>query len=199
MRWEPVQQTNVSTIARFPLASFVPVGIPYDERHVDVEQSSSVLALGQPREKHAASTYTREDDFYRFFSNWIANKAISSCTPRLRSNLRIGRNVYYTGKYWNDIPFVRLEVFHRRATGRPDVHWDACPLERRGEAFQKAFILNAGDGWVERSLVDKNILLSGVGIDFVQDFVDDANAEARSSHSLLGLCFPAYTDATLAN
>lgn len=99
---------------------------------------------------------------------------------RLRSNLRARRQVYYTGKYWNDIPFVRQEVFHRRATGRPDVHWDSYLLERRGEAFQKALILNAGNGWVERSLADKNILLSGVGIDYLQEFVDSANQEARA-------------------
>lgn len=53
-------------------------------------------------------------------SSW--NKLLNLERRRSRSGLKIQRNVYYTGKDWNDIPYVSQEMFHRCATGNPDLH-----------------------------------------------------------------------------
>lgn len=111
-------------------------------------------------------------------SSW--NKLLNLGRRRSRSSLRIQRHVYYTGKYWNDIPYVSQEVFHRRATGHPDLHWDSFLLKRRGQPFQSVLVLNAGNGWVERSLMEKGIIRSGIGVEYLQQFVDDANTEAEA-------------------
>jgi len=71
-------------------------------------------------------------------------------------------------------------VFHRRATGHPDLHWDLYLLKRRGQPFQNALVLNAGNGWVERALMEKGVIRSGVGVEYLQQFVDDANTEAKA-------------------
>ena len=92
---------------------------------------------------------------------------------------QVSTSVYYAGKYWNDIPAVRTEVFYKKASGDPSVRWDDHLLRiRGGRPFKRALVFNAGSGWVERELMDKGIILSAVGTDFLQSFIDEANAAA---------------------
>jgi len=74
---------------------------------------------------------------------------------------------------------VSTEVFRTRASGSPSVRWDDHLLRMRGgRPFKRALVFNAGNGWVERGLMDKGIVLSAVGTDFLQSFVDEASAAA---------------------
>jgi len=100
--------------------------------------------------------------------------------PKIKSS-DINSGVYYGGKYWNDVPSVKSEVFYRRATGDVNTHWDEHVLKMHGGVpFRRALVINAGNGWVEREMMDKGIVLSAVGTDFMQSFVDEANAKAAA-------------------
>jgi SAM-dependent methyltransferase len=85
--------------------------------------------------------------------------------------------VYYQGGYWNDLAQVRAHL-NRRATGDPDVEWWQHLIRWRGGSFKKALILNCGNGWVERDLVSKGVVAEAVGVDFLDDLLAAARAEA---------------------
>mmetsp|Transcript_21441 Transcript_21441/g.43982 ORF Transcript_21441/g.43982 Transcript_21441/m.43982 type:complete len:299 (+) Transcript_21441:376-1272(+) len=56
---------------------------------------------------------------------------------------------------------------------------DQLLLYKGGKPFKNALIVGAGNGWVERELFVKGVVRKGVGIDFMQDFVDEANKIAK--------------------
>jgi SAM-dependent methyltransferase len=98
----------------------------------------------------------------------------------MKSSDSFSSAVYYSAKtYWNDIPLVHSEL-QRRATGNMSLSWQHFLLQKRGIPFQRALSINCGNGWVERSLMDSGVIISGVGTDLFQNFVDDANAIARN-------------------
>ena len=100
-------------------------------------------------------------------------------TPPKAKAADIDSGVYYNGKYWNDVPSVKRKIFYRRATGDANTRWDEHLLKMHGGVpFRRALVINAGNGWVEREMMDKGILLSAVCTDFMQSFVDEANAKA---------------------
>ena len=109
--------------------------------------------------------------------------AVSTTPPPDIKSTDINSGVYYGVKdYWNDVPSVKREVFYRRATGDVNTHWDEHVLKMHGGVpFRRALVINAGNGWVEREMMDKGIVLSAVGTDFMQSFVDEANAKTAAS------------------
>ena len=85
--------------------------------------------------------------------------------------------VYYTGKYWNDLDQVRSHL-NRLATGNPDLDWMSKVLELHEPG--RALILNCGNGWVERELYDRGLILSAIAIDISESLL--AGAEANKGN-----------------
>ncbi len=87
-------------------------------------------------------------------------------------------DVYYTGRYWNDHPQV-VSYLNRRATGDPAMSWMDHLLAHRGGPFHNALILNCGNGWVERDLLARGVIERGVGVDLLDDLLDQPRAIAQ--------------------
>jgi SAM-dependent methyltransferase len=87
-------------------------------------------------------------------------------------------SVYYQAGYWNELAQVR-DHLNARSTGDPAVAWSEHLANWRGRPFAKALILNCGNGWVERDLVTQGLVKEAVGVDFIDDLLDAARAEAR--------------------
>ncbi len=87
-------------------------------------------------------------------------------------------DVYYTGTYWNDFETVRNWI-NTRISGDPARKWHEHFARATGRTFERALILNCGNGWVERELVESGLIAGGVGIDYSQSLLDEATAAAR--------------------
>lgn len=90
-------------------------------------------------------------------------------------------DVYYGKRtYWNDIPSVNSEI-NRRITGHENMSWELFALRLHNHVpFQRALSINAGNGWVERQMVEFGLIKSALGTDLFQNFVDEANQKASS-------------------
>ncbi len=91
-------------------------------------------------------------------------------------------NVYYQGKYWNDLPAVR-EHLNNRATGVPTSNWIDYLKSVRPNGFDTVLVLNCGNGWVERELLSTGLARHAVGIDISEELLE----QARRAASLEGL------------
>jgi SAM-dependent methyltransferase len=101
-------------------------------------------------------------------------RRISEHTTNLDSS------VYYTGRYWNDLPQVR-DYLQRRATGTVGTRWFEHLRGHTGrERFERALVLNCGNGWVERELAQRGVVAEAVGIDIAPDLLAQADAQARA-------------------
>ena len=79
--------------------------------------------------------------------------------------------VYYTGKYWNDLVQVRSHL-NQLATGNPRSDWVTKVLELHEPG--RALILNCGNGWVERDLFDRGLILSAIAVDISESLLSEA-------------------------
>jgi SAM-dependent methyltransferase len=79
--------------------------------------------------------------------------------------------VYYKGQYWNDLVEVRSHL-NRLATGNPDLDWVTKVIELHEPGH--ALILNCGNGWVERELFDRGLILSAVALDVSDSLLHEA-------------------------
>jgi len=86
--------------------------------------------------------------------------------------------IYYTGKYWNDLLLVRQHI-NSKISGDPDLQPDQHFSQRYGTPFRSALMLNCGNGWVERTLFDQGTILSAVGIDYSRVLLDEARSMAE--------------------
>ena len=87
--------------------------------------------------------------------------------------------VYYGSDYWNDLDEVR-RMINRRISGDPEVFWDDHFRASTGRTFERALILNCGNGHVEEGLAAKGIAAAFCGIDFADDLLDQARARAAA-------------------
>jgi len=88
-------------------------------------------------------------------------------------------DIYYCGNtYWNDLEPVRRRI-NQRISGNPSVKWFEHFAHETGRTFKNALILNCGNGWVERELVQYGLISAGVGIDYSQPLLDEATSVAR--------------------
>jgi SAM-dependent methyltransferase len=87
--------------------------------------------------------------------------------------------VYYEGKYWNDLECTR-RVINRRISGDEDVVWWRHFAERSERVFECALILNCGNGWVEREMVEYGFVKQAVGIDYSAELLKEARSAAAS-------------------
>lgn len=90
---------------------------------------------------------------------------------------------YYQGHYWNDLQRVR-DLLNERCTGDPSRAWQDHLLAEHGP-FERALVLNCGNGWVERELVDRGLITSGVGVDYSEDLLAQARSASADAHPTL--------------
>jgi len=90
---------------------------------------------------------------------------------------------YYQGHYWNDLQRVR-DLLNERCTGDSARAWQDHLLAEHGP-FERALILNCGNGWVERELVDRGLIRSGVGVDYSENLLAQARSTAAAAHPTL--------------
>jgi SAM-dependent methyltransferase len=80
---------------------------------------------------------------------------------------------YYRDRYWNELDGVN-RYLHERATGDPAMDWITHLARWHGRPFRKALVLNCGNGWVERTLLDRGVASEAVGIDIGADLLAGA-------------------------
>ena len=90
-------------------------------------------------------------------------------------------DAYYTGEtYWNTFPEA-VPILNERATGDPTRDWDDhFPTVVDGRVFERALVLNCGNGRVERELLRKGVVREAVGIDVLDALLDEARAQAAA-------------------
>jgi hypothetical protein len=86
--------------------------------------------------------------------------------------------VYYTGKYWNDLDCTN-RMINRRISGDGAVNWWRHFASHTGRVFERALILNCGNGWVEREMFDGGLFKEAVGIDYSEPVLNDARRPPR--------------------
>lgn len=89
-------------------------------------------------------------------------------------------DVYYADTYWNNFDVVR-ERINERISGDPNVQWFEHFAKVTGRVFRRALILNCGNGWVERVLVEHGLVEEAVGIDYSIDLLETARSAASES------------------
>src|SRR5262249_43715022 len=80
---------------------------------------------------------------------------------------------YYGERFWNEIPEVRAHI-NRRITGDPKLDWIDQTLSIIDAPFERALMLNCGNGVNERDLFDRGVIRSAIGIDISHDLLADA-------------------------
>ena len=86
--------------------------------------------------------------------------------------------VYYQGRYWNDFDVVVRRI-NERISGDPTRSWSDHFAATSGRTFDRALILNCGNGWVERDLLSSGLMREAVGIDYSEDLLREARGAAR--------------------
>jgi len=97
--------------------------------------------------------------------------------------VNVNSEIYYRGQYWNDFPQV-LEYMSENFTGNKNKWWVQDFLERFCQtSFEHGLVLNCGNGWVERELIDKGMVTKVTAFDYSLDLLKKANTE-RGNRSI---------------
>ena len=86
-------------------------------------------------------------------------------------------DIYYQGRYWNDFDVVTRRI-NERISGDPTRPWFEQFAKISERTFERALILNCGNGWVERELLSSGLILEAVGIDYSEDLLAQARTAA---------------------
>ena len=98
-------------------------------------------------------------------------------TPPPSTTVNEKSAVYYSGQYWNDLPQV-VAYMSEHFTGDPTKWWVDDFKERFcPEPLGHGLILNCGNGWVERELVDKGIVRTVTAFDYSWDLLCAASRD----------------------
>lgn len=89
--------------------------------------------------------------------------------------------VYYRGRYWNDYDVVVRKI-NERISGDPSLMWYEHFAKTSSRTFECALILNCGNGWVERELLNSGLILRAVGIDYSEDLLAEAREAAAKEN-----------------
>jgi SAM-dependent methyltransferase len=79
--------------------------------------------------------------------------------------------------YWNDFECVRKHL-NLSISGSSDVDWMSY-LKSKIPHADRGFILNCGNGWVERDLFQRGVLSSVMGVDFMEQSIEEAIIGAK--------------------
>jgi SAM-dependent methyltransferase len=85
--------------------------------------------------------------------------------------------VYYEGEYWNNLDCTN-RMINARISGDETINWWSHFARQTGRVFDRALILNCGNGWVEREMFDAGLFKEAVGIDYSQSLLGDARSAA---------------------
>jgi SAM-dependent methyltransferase len=88
--------------------------------------------------------------------------------------------IYYQGRYWNELDCVQ-SMIDQQIAGGPQDHWFDHFAAKCGRTFERALILNCGNGWVERQLVSEGLVGEAVGIDFSDALLGEARGAAEAA------------------
>ena len=83
--------------------------------------------------------------------------------------------LYYAGQYWNSLDCTN-QMINRRISGDVSVNWWKHFGNRTGKTFERALVLNCGNGWVEREMFDGGLFKAAVGLDYSEDLLNEAEA-----------------------
>lgn len=86
--------------------------------------------------------------------------------------------VYYGADYWNNIDCI-ARMMNRRISGDETINWWKHFATRTGRVFERALILNCGNGWVEREMIEGGFIKEAVGIDYSEELLSEARTAAR--------------------
>src|SRR5579863_4940348 len=86
--------------------------------------------------------------------------------------------VYYQGIYWNDYELVQRHL-NARVSGDESRSWSDRFAAVAGRTFERALVLNCGNGWVERQLVRAGLFTEAVGIDYSEQLLAEASHHAH--------------------
>ena len=86
--------------------------------------------------------------------------------------------IYYQGHYWNELDCVQ-SMIDRRIAGESRGNWITHFAAKCGRSFERALILNCGNGWAERQMVSEGLVREAVGIDFSDVLLDEARRAAE--------------------
>jgi SAM-dependent methyltransferase len=92
-------------------------------------------------------------------------------------DVNLDSSVYYQGGYWNDLDAVVSRI-NEWISGDPHRSWHEHFGFASGRTFERALILNCGNGWVERELLGTGLVGEAVGIDCSASLLADARAAA---------------------
>ncbi len=84
---------------------------------------------------------------------------------------------YDVADYWNALDCTN-RMFNRRISGDETISWWRHFARRTGEVFDRALILNCGNGWVEREMLDAGFIKEAVGIDLSDSLLNEAREAA---------------------
>ena len=96
----------------------------------------------------------------------------------MRRDVNEDAGTYYKGQYWNDLECTN-RMINRRISGDEAVNWWQHFSQETGQVFERALILNCGNGWVERDMLDGGLIKSAVGIDYSEALLAEARAAAE--------------------
>ena len=103
---------------------------------------------------------------------------LSESRTTIANSFEVNENsdIYYLGStYWNDLEVVQRRI-NERISGDPTRKWHEHLARQTGRTFKRALILNCGNGWVERELVEYGLVAEAVGMDYSQPLVEQAAA-----------------------
>ena len=83
--------------------------------------------------------------------------------------------VYYGDFYWNDLNIVR-EHINKLISGDKNIDYLNNFRLKTKKKFKKAFVLNCGNGHVERDFIKGNVIESAIGIDISSELLEQANS-----------------------
>jgi len=105
---------------------------------------------------------------------------MSVAPPAPKTTVNENSAIYYSGQYWNSLPQV-LAYMSEDFTGDP-VKWWATDFRDRfcSEPLGSALVVNCGNGWVERELVDRGMVTTVTAFDYSWDLLCEAARECGS-------------------
>jgi SAM-dependent methyltransferase len=108
---------------------------------------------------------------------------VSAAPPPVATTVNENSAVYYAGRYWNDLPQV-IAYMSEHFTGDPAKWWVDDFKERFApEPLGHGLVLNCGNGWMERELVDKDIVRTVTAFDYSWDLLCSA-IRARGARAI---------------
>jgi SAM-dependent methyltransferase len=109
--------------------------------------------------------------------------AASARSPDLASVVPTDDVSYYNGvRYWNALPAVRAYQ-DRLALGEHAAKgiWQFALDRYERDTFERALVLNCGNGWVERVLVQGGVIQQAVGVDVSAALIAEATGAADNA------------------